>query len=66
LWQGDTGLWPILIGLLALIIYFEVRSSVFLSAQNITNLFSQATIFILLGMAEIWVLLMGDIDLSIG
>jgi D-xylose transport system permease protein len=66
LWQGDTGLWPILIGLLALIIYFEARSSVFLSAQNITNLFSQATIFILLGMAEIWLLLMGDIDLSIG
>jgi D-xylose transport system permease protein len=39
---------------------------VFLSAGNITNLFIQATIFILLGMAEIWLLLMGDIDLSIG
>ena len=38
----------------------------FLSAGNITNLFIQATIYILLGMAEIWLLLMGDIDLSIG
>ncbi len=66
LWQGDSGLGPILIGLLALIIYFEVRNNVFLSAGNITNLFTQATIFILLGMAEIWVLLLGDIDLSIG
>jgi D-xylose transport system permease protein len=66
LWQGDSGLGPILIGLLVLIIYFEVRTSVFLSAGNITNLFIQATIFILLGMAEIWLLLMGDIDLSIG
>ncbi len=66
LWQGDTGLGPILIGLLVLIIYFEARTSVFLSAGNITNLFIQATIFILLGMAEIWLLLMGDIDLSIG
>jgi D-xylose transport system permease protein len=66
LWQGESGLGPILIGLLALVIYFEVRTPVFLSAGNITNLFIQSTIFILLGMAEIWVLLMGDIDLSIG
>ncbi len=66
MWQGESGLGPILFGLLALIIYFEVRSSVFLSAGNITNLFIQSTIFILLGMAEIWVLLMGDIDLSVG
>lgn len=66
LWQSETGLGPILIGLLALILYFYIRSSVFLSAGNITNLFIQATIFILLGMAEIWLLLMGDIDLSIG
>jgi len=66
LWQGESGLGPILVGLLALVIYFEARTSVFLSAGNITNLFIQSTIFILLGMAEIWVLLMGDIDLSIG
>ncbi len=66
LWQSETGLAPILIGLAALIIYFTIRSSVFLSAGNITNLFIQATIYILLGMAEIWLLLMGDIDLSIG
>ncbi|HEV2360253.1 MAG TPA: hypothetical protein VGS21_00985 [Acidimicrobiales bacterium] len=66
MWQSETGLGPILIGLAALIIYFYIRNSVFLSAGNITNLFVQATIFILLGMAEIWVLLMGDIDLSIG
>jgi len=66
LWQGDIGLLPIMIGLLALVIYFELRSSVFLSAGNLTNLFIQSTIFILLGMAEIWLLLLGDIDLSIG
>lgn len=64
--QGDSGLIPILIGLAALVIYFQIRSSVFLSAGNITNLFVQATIFILLGMAEIWLLLIGEIDLSAG
>jgi len=66
LWSGDSGMLPILIGLFALVIFFAVRSSAFLSAQNITNLFVQSTIYILLGMAEIWLLLLGDIDLSIG
>ncbi len=64
--QGDSGLLPVLLGLAALVIYFYIRNSVFLTAGNITNLFIQATIFILLGMAEIWVLLLGEIDLSIG
>ena len=66
LWQGDTGLVPVLLGLLVLVIYFQIRSSVFLSAGNLTNLFTQATIFVLLGMAEVWLLLLGDIDLSLG
>lgn len=57
---------PILIGLLILVIYFQIRDSAFLSSGNLVNLFVQATIFILLGMAEIWVLLLGEIDLSIG
>jgi D-xylose transport system permease protein len=57
---------PIVIGLVLLVGYFEIRSSVFLSAGNITNLFIQATVFILLGMAEIWLLLLGEIDLSLG
>ena len=66
LWQGDSGLIPIVIGLFVLVAYFQIRSSVFLSAGNITNLFVQATVFILLGMAEIWLLLLGEIDLSVG
>jgi D-xylose transport system permease protein len=64
--SGDTGLVPIVVGLLALIVYFQVRNSVFLSAGNLTNLSIQATVYVLLGMAEIWLLLLGEIDLSIG
>lgn len=64
--QGDKGLLPILLGLIVLVIYFEIRNSVFLSSGNLTNLFVQATIFILLAMAEIWLLLLGEIDLSVG
>ncbi|HSN02930.1 MAG TPA: hypothetical protein VLS91_05550 [Acidimicrobiales bacterium] len=66
LWRGDSGMVPIVLGLAILVIYFQVRNSVFLSAGNVTNLFVQATVFILLGMAEIWLLLLGDIDLSVG
>ncbi len=64
--SGDTGLVPIVLGLLVLIVYFQIRNSVFLSAGNLTNLSIQATVYVLLGMAEIWLLLLGEIDLSIG
>jgi D-xylose transport system permease protein len=57
---------PVLIALIVLVIYFEVRSSVFLSADNVTNLFVQAIIYMFLGMAEVWLLLLGEIDLSLG
>ena len=57
---------PIVLGLATLVVYFQVRNSVFLSAGNVTSLFVQATVFLLLGMAEIWLLLLGDIDLSVG
>jgi len=63
---GDGGLVPILIGLAVLVVIFQVKDSVFLSSGNLTNLFTQATIFILLAMAEMWVLLLGEIDLSVG
>lgn len=66
LWKGDSGMVPILIGLVILVIYFASRSSDFLTAQNLTNLIVQATVYMLLGMAEIWLLLLGEIDLSVG
>lgn len=63
---GDSGLIPVLLGLAALVIYFYVRNHVFLHPENLTNLFIQSTVFILLGMAEIWLLLLGEMDLSLG
>ncbi len=57
---------PIVIGLIVLAAYFQIRSSVFLSTGNLTNLMVQATIFVLLGIAEVWLLLLGEIDLSAG
>ena len=39
---------------------------VFLSASNLVNLFDQSAVFIMLAMGEGFVLLLGEIDLSIG
>lgn len=63
---GDSGLLPVVLGLIALVLYFYFRNHVFLHPENLTNLFIQSTVFILLGMAEIWLLLLGEIDLSLG
>lgn len=65
-WQGDNGSIPILMGLAALVIYFQIQNSVFLTPQNLTNLLIQACFFVLLSMSEIWLLLLGEIDLSLG
>jgi D-xylose transport system permease protein len=64
--NGESGALPVILGLVAIVIYFQVRSSLFLSAGNLVNLTTQAAFIIMLGMAEVFVLLLGEIDLSIG
>ncbi|MGE5137232.1 MAG: sugar ABC transporter permease [Gemmatimonadota bacterium] len=64
--SGESGALPVVIGLVAIVIYFQVRSPLFLSAGNLVNLMTQASFIITLGMAEVFVLLLGDIDLSSG
>ena len=64
--SGDSGFLPVLLGLVAIVIYFQVRNSLFLSAGNLVNLMTQAAWIVLLGMGEVFVLLLGEIDLSIG
>jgi D-xylose transport system permease protein len=64
--NGESGALPVILGLLVIVIYFQVRSSLFLSAGNLVNLIGQAAWIVTLGMAEVFVLLLGEIDLSIG
>ena len=64
--SGESGVLPVLGGLVILVVIFQVQSSVFLSAGNLTNLLVQGSVFVLLGMAEVWVLILGEIDLSAG
>jgi D-xylose transport system permease protein len=63
---GESGALPIIAGLIVICIFFEVQSSAFLTATNIVNLFVQAAFIVLLGLAELYALLLSEIDLSVG
>jgi D-xylose transport system permease protein len=63
---GESGALPIVVGLVVIIIYFQVQKSQFLGAQNLVNLFQQASIYIVIGAAEVFALVLSEVDLSIG
>jgi D-xylose transport system permease protein len=63
---GNSGVLPVILGLVVVAIGFQIANSKFLSAQNLVNLFEQSTVYMLLAMAEIFALLLGEIDLSVG
>ncbi|HYR47613.1 MAG TPA: ABC transporter permease [Candidatus Polarisedimenticolia bacterium] len=65
---GDIGVLPVVVGLAACMIVFEIISPnhVFLSADNLVNLFLQSSFYMVLAMAETFALILGEIDLSIG
>ena len=66
--SGDSGVLPVIFGLVIITVVFQIVSPhhVFLSADNLVNLFQQSAVFMVLAMGEIFVLLLGEIDLSIG
>src|SRR5436190_1265393 len=65
---GQSGVLPVVLGLVLISIVFTAISpnNLFLSAGNLVNLFQQSAVFMVLAMAEIFVLLMGEIDLATG
>jgi D-xylose transport system permease protein len=64
--NGESGALPVIIGLIAIGAYFQISQHAFLSAANIANLMGQAGWIIAIAMAQAFVLLLGEIDLSIG
>jgi len=63
---GDSGVLPVIFGLVAIIVVFEVLNPLFLSPINLVNLFQQSAVFMVLAMGEMFALLLGEIDLSLG
>lgn len=64
--QGGLGQVPALIGLLAIWTYFQLRQPTYLSARNISNLVLQIGVTGTLAVGIVLVLLLSEIDLSVG
>jgi len=63
---GDTGAMPVVAGLVLLAIIFQTLNQNFLTPGNLVNLMVQGAVYMLFALGIIFVLLLGEIDLSIG
>jgi D-xylose transport system permease protein len=64
--SGESGALPVILGVVVIVLFFQIKNSLFLSAGNLVNLMTQAAFIITLAMAEVFVLLLGEIDLAAG
>ena len=64
--SGDMGALPGVLGLISLCIVFGIMSDVFLTPGNFANLLTQAASVTVIAMGLVFVLLLGEIDLSAG
>jgi D-xylose transport system permease protein len=63
---GDVGSLPVLIFMVAIIVFFTAKVSVFFTAVNFDNLIPQMAQVTVMAIGVVFVLLIGEIDLSIG
>jgi D-xylose transport system permease protein len=64
--SGDLGSLPIFVGLIIICIVFQTQNDRFLTAGNFVNLLVQTAPYAVIAMGVTFVLLLGEIDLSIG
>jgi D-xylose transport system permease protein len=62
---GDVGTLPIIVGLALIVVYFHLKNENFLTAANFTNLMTQMAGVTTIAIGVVFVLLLGEIDLSI-
>ena len=63
---GEVGALPAVAGIIALCIVFGIAKPVFLSVGNLANLFGQGAAVACIAMGLVFVLIIGEIDLSAG
>jgi D-xylose transport system permease protein len=63
---GDVGALPALLGIVVLVIVFTSLDSVFFTSGNFANLLVQGAAITVIAMGLVFVLLLGEIDLSAG
>lgn len=64
--SGDLGMLPVAVGLIIISVVFSLLNPVFLAPNNLVNLIFDASAVGLISLGVIFVLLLGEIDLSIG
>jgi D-xylose transport system permease protein len=63
---GELGAWPVVIGLIVIWIVFQSLNDRFLTPQNLSNLSLQIAATGTISVGVVLVLLLGEIDLSVG
>ena len=63
---GEMGALPAIAGFVVLSVLFSTLSPYFLTERNFANLLTQAATLVMLAMALVFVILLGEIDLSAG
>ena len=64
--SGQLGSLPIIVGLIIIAIVFQSQNDRFLTAGNFVNLIVQSAAYTTIAMGIVFVLLLGEIDLSVG
>jgi D-xylose transport system permease protein len=63
--SGDLGSLPILVGLLVIVLIFQLKNNTFLGSSNLDSLASQIASTGIIALGVVLVLLLGEIDLSV-
>jgi len=63
---GNLGILPIVIGLAIIVVFFSFKATNFFTADNFNNIIIQLAGTCMLAFGVVFVLLLGEIDLSIG
>src|SRR6516162_441072 len=66
--SGDSGVLPVVLGMVVVAVIFEIITPehAFLRPSNLVYIFGLSTVYMVLAMAETVVLLLAEIDLSVG
>ncbi|WP_171162431.1 sugar ABC transporter permease [Streptomyces sp. I05A-00742] len=64
--SGELGSLPVVVGLIVICLVFQLQDSAFLGAENLSNLFIAAAGTGLIAVGIVFVLILGEIDLSVG
>jgi D-xylose transport system permease protein len=64
--RSDLGRWPVVVALALIAVGFQLANDAFLSPRNLSNLVLQTATLAILTLGVMLVLVLGEIDLSIG